>query len=146
MAMVSNSVIYDAGERQYELVKDWGELPQGTWTLRVVDLRAGVTGTWSNFSAEVRMGKLVGRAFYVDKAFIGVELDLDSIRSTLSSAFSPVGITAIHARQYISFAANNPNLAYLHICEGAVKLDSGKEDDQTGKLISYLVTDFIKGN
>ena len=89
----------------------------------------------------------VAQAFsFAEEAFIGVELDLDSIRSTLSSAFSPVGITTIHARQYISFAANNPNLAYLHICEGAVKLDSGKEDDQTGKLISYLVTDFIKGN
>ena len=29
MAMVSNPIIYDAGERQYELVKGWGELPAG---------------------------------------------------------------------------------------------------------------------
>ena len=29
MAMVNSPIIYDAGERQYELVKGWGELPEG---------------------------------------------------------------------------------------------------------------------
>ncbi len=89
----------------------------------------------------------VAQAFsFTDDEYIGIELDLDSIRSSLSSAMSPVGITGIHARQYLTFAANYPKIAYLHICEGAAKLDSGREDDQTGKLIAYLVTDFIKGN
>ena len=29
MAMIGSPIVYDAGERQYELVKDWGELPSG---------------------------------------------------------------------------------------------------------------------
>src|SRR5437763_9801928 len=29
MAMIASPIVYDAGERQYELVKDWGELPEG---------------------------------------------------------------------------------------------------------------------
>jgi hypothetical protein len=29
MAMISSPIIYDAGERQYELVKGWGEIPSG---------------------------------------------------------------------------------------------------------------------
>ena len=35
--------------------------------------------------------------------------------------------------------------AYLHICEGATQLATGQTDFSTGKLISYLVSDFIKG-
>jgi formiminoglutamase len=81
---------------------------------------------------------------FTDDNFTGIELDLDVIRQTLSSAMSPTGITSIHARQYMVYAAMNDKTAYLHICEGASKLDTGKEDYQTGKLISYLVTDFIK--
>jgi hypothetical protein len=52
----------------------WGENPQGTWTLTVCDRRTGVTGTWNNFGATVRMGTLLERAFYVDKAFTGTEM------------------------------------------------------------------------
>jgi formiminoglutamase len=36
-------------------------------------------------------------------------------------------------------------VAYLHICEGATRLEDGRENENTGKLISYLVADFIKG-
>ncbi len=87
----------------------------------------------------------VAQAFtFTDDDYTGVDLDLDAIRETLSSAMSPVGITAIHARQYMVFAAANPKIAYLHICEGAAKLDDGRTDEKTGKLIAYLVTDFIK--
>lgn len=74
----------------------------------------------------------------------GIELDLDSIQNTLSSAVSPVGLSPIHARQYISFAAMDSKPAYLHICEGASRLADGRTDPGTGKLISYLVSDFIK--
>ena len=34
--------------------------------------------------------------------------------------------------------------AYLHICEGATRLADGRADATSGKLISYLVSDFIK--
>lgn len=81
---------------------------------------------------------------FTDDTLCGIELDLDSIEHTLSSAATPVGITANHARQYLNFIASDCKPAYLHICEGATHLSDGREDPSTGKLISYLVSDFAK--
>ena len=81
---------------------------------------------------------------YTEDNYTGIELDLDSIQNALSSASSPVGISPQHARQYVSFATMDSKPAYLHICEGASRLASGRTDDGTGKLISFLVSDFIK--
>lgn len=78
--------------------------------------------------------------------FTGIELDMDSIQNVLSSASSPCGINSLHARQYLNFAAMDSKVAYVHICEGATKLDNGQTDPSTGKLISYLVSDFVKAN
>src|SRR5882724_4711587 len=80
---------------------------------------------------------------FTEDTYCGIELDLDSIQNTLSSAISPVGVSAVHARQYVSFAAMDTKPAYLHICEGATRLNDGRTDETTGKLISYLVSDFI---
>jgi len=77
--------------------------------------------------------------------YTGIELDLDSIAHTLSSACTPSGITALHARQYVSYTAAQCKVAYLHICEGAARLADGRSDAGIGKLISYLVSDFVKG-
>lgn len=76
----------------------------------------------------------------------GIELDLDIIRNTLSSAMSPVGIDPLHARQFISRTGTFSSPAYLHLCEGAVRMTDGKEDQATGKLLSHLVIDFVKGH
>jgi formiminoglutamase len=81
---------------------------------------------------------------FTDDTYTGIELDLDSIQDTLSSAATPVGISPVHARQYISFAATDTKTAYLHICEGASFLTDGHKSDTIGKLISYLVSDFVK--
>jgi formiminoglutamase len=83
---------------------------------------------------------------FTDDNYTGVELDLDSIENILSSASTPSGISALHARQYMNIAAMDAKVAYLHICEGATKLDTGETDSSTGKLISYLVSDFIKSH
>jgi len=83
-------------------------------------------------------------ASFTDDTLVGIELDLDCIEHTLSSAATPIGITAQHARQYIHFATVDSKPAYLHICEGATKLSDGRTDISTGKLLSYLVSDFIK--
>jgi len=82
---------------------------------------------------------------FTSDTLCGIELDLDCIENALSSASSPVGITTNHARQFISFAAADSKVAYLHICEGATQLADGRTSSTTGKLISYLVSDFIKG-
>lgn len=81
---------------------------------------------------------------FTGETYCGIELDMDSIENVLSSASSPIGISALHARQYINMAAINCKVAYLHICEGATQLADGRKNDSTGKLISYLVSDFIK--
>lgn len=81
---------------------------------------------------------------FTEDTLTGIDLDLDAIQNTLSSAMTPVGISPIHARQYISFAAADSKPAYLHICEGATRLADGRTDATSGKLISYLVSDFIK--
>lgn len=83
---------------------------------------------------------------FTEDTLTGIDLDLDAIQNTLSSAMTPVGISATQARQYISFAAADTKPAYLHICEGATRLSDGRTDATSGKLISYLVSDFIKGH
>ncbi len=83
---------------------------------------------------------------FTDDNYTGIELDLDSIENVLSSAMTPSGITALNARQYMNFVAIASKVAYVHICEGATKLSTGDTDSTTGKLISYLVSDFIKSH
>ena len=81
---------------------------------------------------------------FTEDTYTGIEIDLDCVENVLSSAAAPTGISALHARQYITFAAQDAKVAYLHICEGATQLADGRRDESTGKLISYLVSDFVK--
>ena len=81
---------------------------------------------------------------FTEDTLIGIDIDLDGIQNTLSSAMTPVGISTVHARQYISYVAADAKPAYLHICEGATRLSDGRTDATSGKLTSYLVTDFVK--
>jgi len=83
---------------------------------------------------------------FTEDNFTGIELDLDSIANILSSASSPSGVTTLNARQYMNFTAMDSKIAYVHICEGASRLETGEISSFTGKLISYLVTDFIKSH
>lgn len=81
---------------------------------------------------------------FTDDNHSGIELDLDCVQNILSSASTPSGVQAIHARQYINLCAAHAKPAYLHICEGATQLANGAANGLTGKFIQYLVTDFIK--
>ena len=77
-----------------------------------------------------------------DNVPVGIELDLDTIERMPSSAFTPFGISATLARKYVrKFAALN-NIAYLHLPEGAPLSDL--ENSLVGKMLAYLVTDFIE--
>jgi formiminoglutamase len=64
--------------------------------------------------------------FLQEDTLCGIEIDLDCIENTLSSAITPAGFSPLHARQYVSFAAASAKPAYLHICEGATRLSNGK--------------------
>jgi formiminoglutamase len=83
---------------------------------------------------------------FTEDTYTAIELDMDCIENTLSSAITPSGISSLHARQYITLAARESQVAYLHICEGATRLADGRCNETTGKLISYLVSDFIKAH
>lgn len=75
----------------------------------------------------------------------GVEIDLDGITNVPSSAKTSSGISPVQARQYVYHCGKHLNAVYLHIAEGAPILSHIKADNKTGKLIAYLVSDFIKG-
>lgn len=83
---------------------------------------------------------------FTSDSYTGVEVDLDSIENILCSASTPSGILPLHARQYLDFVATHSKVAYVHICEGATHLSDGRSDATTGKLISYMVSDFIKAH
>ena len=81
---------------------------------------------------------------FTEDTYTGIEIDLDCIENVLSSGSSPAGISLLQARQYACFTALDAKVAYLHICEGATQLSDGRKDENTVKLISYLVSDFVK--
>ncbi|OYU79621.1 MAG: arginase [Flavobacterium sp. BFFFF1] len=76
----------------------------------------------------------------------GIEIDLDALPNIASSAMTMSGYSIEETRLFVSYFGKNPNAAYLHICEGAPDLGEDKNKHLIGKLIGYLVTDFIKAN
>lgn len=83
-----------------------------------------------------------GLAFVKNNSF-GLELDCDSIENFPSSAQTPSGISSNQAREYVVKAAQTNKVVYLHLPEAAPSLVEGSESS-VGKLLSYLVSDFIK--
>lgn len=76
----------------------------------------------------------------------GIEIDLDALPNIASSAMTLSGYSVEEVRMFISYFAKHTNATYLHICEGAPELGDEKNSHLIGKLIGYLVTDFIKSN
>ena len=74
----------------------------------------------------------------------GIEIDLDALPNIASSAMTMSGFSIEELRQFVSFFGKNRNASYIHICEGAPELGEEKNNHLIGKLIGYLVTDFIK--
>ncbi|APA00627.1 MULTISPECIES: formimidoylglutamase [Flavobacterium] len=102
-------------------------------------------------SINIRKEKNFGQEMIYALEFIksetfGIEVDLDAIPNIASSAMTLSGFSVEELRQFVSFFAKNKNAGYLHICEGAPDLDVDKNNHLIGKLIGYLVTDFIKSN
>lgn len=78
---------------------------------------------------------------YISKSAYGMELDCDSIKDFPSSAQTPTGVSSEQARQYIFKTAQHHPI-YLHLPEAAPT--SIESQQQVGKYLSYLVSDFIK--
>ncbi len=90
--------------------------------------------------------ELVQAMEFIKNDYYGIEIDLDAIPYIASSAMTLSGFSIEELRQFISFFSKNKNASYLHICEGAPDLGEEKNNHLIGKLIGYLVTDFIKSN
>jgi formiminoglutamase len=80
---------------------------------------------------------------HVSNKNYGIEIDCDAIENIPSSAMSPSGYSVKDARQFVYFMARQKNASYLHICEAA---PTKKTMTKVGKLITYLITDFIKAH
>jgi formiminoglutamase len=73
----------------------------------------------------------------------GIEIDCDAIENIPSSAKTPSGFSVKQARQFVNYFGKHSNAAYLHICEAS---PTKKTKTKVGKLITYLITDFIRAN
>jgi formiminoglutamase len=94
-----------------------------------------------NFNQE-----LVHALEFIQYDSYGIEIDLDAIPNIASSAMTLSGFCIEELRQFVTYFGKNKNAAYLHICEGAPDLGEEKNNHLIGKLIGYLVTDFIKSH
>jgi formiminoglutamase len=92
---------------------------------------------------EFRLEMQIAIDFIKSDAY-GVEIDLDSLPMVPTSAMTPSGFSVEEVRQFVYFFGKHTQAAYLHICEGAPALDFETNKHMVGKLIGYLVTDFIK--
>lgn len=73
----------------------------------------------------------------------GLEIDCDAIQNIPSSAMTPSGFSVNKARAFVHYFGKQQNVSYLHICEAA---PTSETETQVGKLISYLITDFIRAH
>jgi formiminoglutamase len=90
--------------------------------------------------------EMISALEFVKTDSFGIEIDLDAIPNIPSSAMTISGFSIEQLRQFISYFGQHKNATYLHICEGAPDLDNSPNNHLIGKLIGYLVTDFIKAN
>ncbi|KAH3756435.1 arginase family hydrolase [Pelomyxa schiedti] len=75
----------------------------------------------------------------------GLEIDVDAIENVPASARTSSGLEPLHARQFAHCGGSTlAKLVYLHIAEAAPVLSHIKVDYKTGKLITYIITDFAK--
>lgn len=90
--------------------------------------------------------EMINALNHVKTDFFGLEIDLDALPNVASSAMTMSGFSVEEVRHFIHYFGKSQNAAYLHICEGAPDLADPKNSHLIGKLIAYLVTDFIKAN
>ncbi len=71
----------------------------------------------------------------------GIELGMDNIQAIAGTI---AGVSPLQTRQYLHLAATNAQPAYLHIAEPFGRTAENYNMESAGKLLSYLVSDFIK--
>jgi formiminoglutamase len=93
---------------------------------------------------ELKFKKELERALnHVANKPFGIEIDCDAIENIASSAMTPSGFSSNKARAFVNYFGKHENACYLHICEA---IATPENETQIGKLITYLITDFIKAH
>lgn len=87
--------------------------------------------------------ELIRASDFVANNAHGIEIDCDAINNVPSSAMTPSGFSVNKARRFLNYFGKHENVKYLHICEAAPTPESA---NQVGKMITYLITDFIRAN
>ena len=90
----------------------------------------------TNFDTEMELA-----AQHVSTKPFGLEIDCDAIQDVPSSAMTPSGFSVNKARAFVHYFGQQQQVSYLHICEAA---PTEETQTQVGKLIAYLITDFIR--
>ena len=80
---------------------------------------------------------------FISDSKFGIEIDCDAIQNVPSSAQTPSGFSVNQSRRFIHYFGSHANATYLHICEAATSMNDSLANAQTGKLLSYLLTDFM---
>ncbi|WP_400078244.1 formimidoylglutamase [Winogradskyella sp. R77965] len=80
---------------------------------------------------------------HISSKNFGIEIDCDAIENMPSSAMTPSGFSVKQARRFVHYFGKHKNATYLHICEAA---PTKKTTTVVGKLITYLITDFIRAH
>jgi formiminoglutamase len=89
---------------------------------------------------QISLTKQVERALnHLKHCSIGLEVDLDAVPYAESSAKTPAGFDIQHLRGLVMLLASQKKCVYFNISEGI-----HSDASLTGKMISYLVTDFIR--
>lgn len=76
------------------------------------------------------------------KHVTGLDIDLDAIAFSPSSAFTPSGFTVEQIRTMLRQLVGAIPMVYLHLPEAAPI--SLRDEQVSGKILTYLVSDFIK--
>lgn len=77
-------------------------------------------------------------------ASFGLEIDCDVMGNVPTSALTPSGLSIEQVRRLSYLFSRNNQLKYLHICEAAPDEAIPDEMIYIGKLIAFLITDFVR--
>jgi formiminoglutamase len=80
---------------------------------------------------------------FVGQKPFGIEIDCDAIKNIPSSAMTPSGYSVKKTRAFVNHFGKLENAKYLHICEAA---PTPETEVRIGKLITYLITDFMRAH
>lgn len=81
---------------------------------------------------------------HVNTKTYGIEIDCSAIQNIPSINQSPSGFNVNKTRTFVDYFGKHENVTYLHISEAAPH--NLEEETQVGKLITYLITDFIRAH